>query len=36
MRELPDGWDLRPVFAPCALFYPASRRPANAFVNGPF
>jgi hypothetical protein len=36
MRELPDGWDLRPVFAPCALFYPASRRPASAFVNGPF
>lgn len=36
MRELPDGWELRPVFAPCALFYPASRRPAGAFVDGPF
>ncbi len=36
MRELPDGWELRRVFAPCALFYPYSRRPAAAFVDGPF
>lgn len=36
IRELPEGWELKPVFAPCALFFPASRRPACAFVDGPF
>lgn len=32
-RELPPGWDLAPVFAPCALFYPASSKPLGAFVD---
>lgn len=36
MRELPDGWVLKPVFAPCALFHPVNRRPASTFVEGPF
>lgn len=35
-RELPEGWELKPVFAPCALFYPSRRRCASAFVHGPF
>ncbi|MBX2805988.1 MAG: DUF1289 domain-containing protein [Hyphomicrobiales bacterium] len=36
MPELPEGWELKPVFAPCALFYPSRRRPAGIFVDGPF
>jgi hypothetical protein len=36
MSELPERWALKPVFAPCAMFYPTSRRPANALVDGPF
>jgi predicted Fe-S protein YdhL (DUF1289 family) len=35
-RELPLGWTLPPVFAPCALFYPHSRKPADAFLDGHF
>ena len=36
MRELPNGWALKPVFAPCAWFYPASRRAVSASFDGPF
>ncbi len=35
-RELPAGWEIMPVFAPCALFYPDRLRPAEAFLDGPF
>lgn len=34
--ELPSGWCLPSVFAPCALFYPHSRKPADAFLDGHF
>jgi predicted Fe-S protein YdhL (DUF1289 family) len=34
--ELPPAWHVPPVFAPCALFYPARRRPAEALLDGAF
>jgi predicted Fe-S protein YdhL (DUF1289 family) len=35
-RDLPGGWTLPPVFAPCALFYPRSRKSADALLDGHF
>ncbi len=32
--ELPSGWTLPKVFAPSALFYPHSRKPAQAMLDG--
>jgi len=36
VTELPAGWTLPPVFAPCALFYPHSRKRAEALLDGHF
>jgi len=36
LAELPAGWTLPPVFAPCALFYPHSRKRAEALLDGHF
>lgn len=33
-REMPSGWMLNGVFAPCALFYPNQRVPVEALLNG--
>ncbi|WP_088348366.1 MULTISPECIES: DUF1289 domain-containing protein [Rhodomicrobium] len=35
-REMPDGRALDAIFAPCAIFYPASRKPAAALLDGHF
>jgi predicted Fe-S protein YdhL (DUF1289 family) len=32
--ELPGGWSLPPVFAACAIFYPRSRKSAEALLDG--
>jgi predicted Fe-S protein YdhL (DUF1289 family) len=34
--ELPLGWTLPQVFAPCALFFPHSRRTTGALLDGHF
>jgi predicted Fe-S protein YdhL (DUF1289 family) len=34
--ELPSGWSLPAVFAPCAVFYPHRRRPPDALFGGDF
>ncbi len=34
--ELPDGWTLPRVFAPCALFYPDTCKSVDAFLDGHF
>jgi predicted Fe-S protein YdhL (DUF1289 family) len=34
--ELPSGWTLPTVFAPCALFYPRVRKPTEALLDGRF
>jgi predicted Fe-S protein YdhL (DUF1289 family) len=34
--ELPPGWTLPKVFAPCAVFFPHSRRTAGALLDGHF
>lgn len=35
-RELPEGWVLDALFAPVALFYPSSRKPIAALLDGHF
>lgn len=32
--ELPSGWELPWVFAPCALFFPHNRKPAQSMLDG--